>query len=262
MGFILLNAALSFVIAGTWISLATWGAERLGSKIGGVLTLLPSTILVSLLFVAITSDNHFAAKVALTVPLGMTMNTLFLFAFVTFAKKGLAKTIFIALMVWAAIALVFSILNIQSVIYTTLIYGLITIAVYIIMEHVVKIKSVAKQKQSFNLSLLFTRALFSGTIVALTVILSGFVGHFWTGILSTFPAVMLTSMVILTRSQGIDFARATAKTMILASGNIVVYAFAVNYLYQTTNLVFATILSFLAALLYVIAILPLLSRSR
>ena len=232
MGNILVNAALSFVIAGTWISLSTWGAERLGSKVGGVLALLPSTVLVSLLFVAVTSGANFAAEAALTVPLGMAINTLFLLTFVTFARKGLSKAIIIALFVWAIIAVLFRLLNIKSVIYTTLIYGIITTTVYIVFEHAVKIKSVAKRNQSFNLSLLVSRAVFSGTVVALTVLISGFAGHFWTGILSTFPAVMLSSMIILTRSQGIDFARATAKTMILASGNIVIYAFAFNYLFK------------------------------
>ena len=85
---------------------------------------------------------------------------------------------------------------------------------YYILEHITKIKSVARQDQKFRISLIFYRALFAGTVVGSTVIISRFAGHFWTGIFSTFPAVMLTSMVILTRAQGPDFARADRKSVV------------------------------------------------
>jgi hypothetical protein len=259
---IYINVILSFVVAGTWISLSTWLAERLGTKTGGVIALLPSTILVSLLFVALTVNKEFAANAALSVPLGMAMNSISLTAYVLMLKKGLVKATVLSIAIWVLCALFFRQLRIESVIVTTIIFIVVMSSSYYFLEHIAKIRSVAKRDQKFRVSLIFYRALFAGAVVGSTVIISRFAGHFWTGIFSTFPAVMLTSMVILTRAQGPDFARATAKTMILSSGNIVVYAFAVNYLYKITSLTVATIAAFFLAVLYLVVLSPLLVRSK
>ncbi len=262
MSSIVYNTILSFTIAGIWVSISTWIAERIGTKLGGVLALLPSTIFVSLLFVAITINKEYAANAALSVPIGMAMNSIFLLVFVFTLNKGLTKAVIISLIVWCLCALFFKQLNIQSVVVTTIIFTIIMSSSYYILEHVVKIKSVKKRYQKFRMSLILYRALFAGSVVGITIIISRFVSHFWTGIFSTFPAVMLTSMVILTRSQGRDFARATAKTMILASGNIVVFAFGINYLYKLTNIMLGSFLAFIFAIIYILLLSPLLIRSK
>ena len=43
----ILKLALSFLIGGLWITVASVAAERLGSKIGGVIAGLPSTAVVA-----------------------------------------------------------------------------------------------------------------------------------------------------------------------------------------------------------------------
>ena len=106
------------------------------------------------------------------------------------------------------------------------------------------------------------RAVFAGTVVGITVIISTFAESFWTGIFSTFPAVMLSTMTILTISQGATFARAVGKTMVLASVNIVVYAIAVYWLYPPLGALWGTILAFLLALLLILMIRPLLQKMR
>ena len=47
---------LSFFIGGTYIAFTIWIAEKFGSKIGGIILGLPSTTLVSLIFIAWTQD--------------------------------------------------------------------------------------------------------------------------------------------------------------------------------------------------------------
>jgi len=206
--------------------------------------------------------KHFAAEAALTVPLGMAINSLFLLVFITVSQRGLLVATSISLTAWAFLAISFRFLSIQSTALILVIYLFVLAISYVVLEHKLKVESVSKRNQPFKWQMLVYRALFAGTVVALTVIVSRFAGHFWTGIFSTFPAVMLTSMVILTRSQGIDFAKATAKTMILASGNIVVYALSVNYLYSIWSLGVATLVAFLLSALFLIAIYPFLRRTR
>ena len=47
--FFVIKVLISFVVAGIWIAGATLLAERFGSKIGGLITNLPSNILISLI---------------------------------------------------------------------------------------------------------------------------------------------------------------------------------------------------------------------
>jgi hypothetical protein len=97
-------------------------------------------------------------------------------------------------------------------------------------------------------------------VVGGTVLLSRFVGPWWTGICSTFPAVMLSSMCILTVVQGPDFARATGKVMLIASTNILVYAAGVALTYPSLGIVTGTVVSFLAAAAWVALLHPVVQR--
>jgi hypothetical protein len=53
----LLKTVTSFLAGGIWIGASTLLAERLGSKKGGLVTNLPSTILVALVFVALAKEG-------------------------------------------------------------------------------------------------------------------------------------------------------------------------------------------------------------
>lgn len=259
---LIVNIALSFVISGLWVALTTWIAERKGSKKGGAIALLPSTLLVSLLFVALTVNKNYAASAAQHVPIGMAMNAIFLTVFVLILRQGLIIATTISLTVWLCCAIAFKQLHIESAIITTIIFIAVVSISYYILEHIAEIKSVPQKKQKFKISTISLRALFAGSVVVSTIIISRFASHYWTGIFSAFPAVMLSGMIILTRSQGYKFAQATAKTMILASGNIVVYAFIISYLYKITNITTATLTAFATATLYVIMLYPIIVRTK
>src|SRR6056297_2891918 len=98
----------SFFIAGFWIAGATMLAEKLGSKAGGAVANLPSTILVSLVYVSIVRDAEYAANAALAAPLGMAINTFFLFIFVLMLKYRLILAMFTALSFWFIMAFAIS----------------------------------------------------------------------------------------------------------------------------------------------------------
>jgi len=68
-------------------------------------------------------------------------------------------------------------------------------------------------------------------------------------------------MIILTKSQGSEFSQATGKVMMLSSINILVYGLAVHYLYPLLGLFLGTILSYLAAAVWVVLIHPLVKRT-
>jgi hypothetical protein len=252
----------SFLIAGIWIALATLLAEKLGSKAGGAIANLPSTILISLVYVSIVRTPEYAAEAALAAPLGMAINTVFLFTYILMLRYHLVVAAMSALSVWFLLAWIVSQSAQITILYSLGLYFVATLITFYLLEYVFSVKSVGKQKRPFKWWIVAVRTIFAGSVVGTTVAISTFANSFWTGIFSTFPAVMLSSMTILTISQGPKFAQAVGKTMILASINIVIYAILVHLFYATIGVLWGTLLAFVGAALFIWFIKPLLVRMK
>jgi hypothetical protein len=259
---IVLRIALAFVVAGTWISAATLAGERLGTRIGGLIANLPSNILVSLLFISMTRGTDYAIAAAGSVPIGMAVDTVFLLVVIAALKKGLKLALPLGIAVWIATAMIFFALPPLGVAAGILLYAVVCAASFAVAEWGLGIKAVEKKKAPFRLSVMATRAVFAGTIVAGAVALAQIAPPYMTGILATFPAVLLSTMVILTRAQGRDFARATGKVLILSSSNIIVYSSAVMVFFPITGAWWGTLAAFILAALYVSIFLPFLRKIR
>jgi hypothetical protein len=255
-----LKVVLSFLIAGTWIGGATLLAERLGSRVGGLVINLPSTILIALLFVALVHDPVFAARATRAVPVGMTIDTLFLAVFIITVRAGLRVALPLSLATWFALALLASLIQGVTFSFGVGLYLTVTLLIWYGLERVLHIPARERQARRYTPAAVLIRVLFAGGVVSGTVLLSRVVGTWWTGLFSTFPAVMLSSMCILTVVQGPDFARATGKVMIPASTNILVYAGLVALTYPVLGLVAGTIVSFLVAAGWVALLHPVIQR--
>jgi hypothetical protein len=47
---------LGFIVGSIWVTLTTVSAERFGSKVGGLIGGLPSTVVIALLFIGLTQS--------------------------------------------------------------------------------------------------------------------------------------------------------------------------------------------------------------
>ncbi len=253
---------LAFLIGGIWISLATMLSEKLGSKSGGMVSNLPSTILVSLLFIGITKGAYFAAQSASAVPTGMLIDTIFLFIFIALVKRGLLAATIISVISWFALAALSVYFKSVPVWISSIAYLAVSTLTYLAAELKFGIISLPKTNKKFTHTQLLTRAIFAGIVVGSAVTIGKAGNAYWSGLFSTFPAVMLSSMVILTMSAGSQFARATGKVMLITSANIVIYGWAVSIFYPTLGLLWGTLLAYLLAALSVYLLRPLVARSR
>jgi len=256
-----LKVILSFVIAGSWIATATLLAERLGSKVGGLLANLPSNILISLLFIGLTQSVSFAAEASRAAPIGMLIDSIFLFVFILALKKGLKPAVVASLATWFGLALIAGTLQYDNMIVGIVAYALVTAFVFYILEYKMKIPAHDKSKKVYSPLQLLVRAIFAGTVVASAIIIASVGGSFWGGLFATFPAVLTSSMVILTMLQGSAFAQATGKVMMLSSSNIAVYGIGVYLTYPTLGLMWGTLISFGAAFLWVIILSPIIQKT-
>ncbi len=251
---------LSVIVAGVWITLATMISEKMGSKIGGMIGNLPSTIFTSLLFIGITQSPEFAAEATTTVPLGMFLSTMFLYTFISLASRGLLVALGTGLSAWVILALLFSFFQETGIIVWSVLYFAGAVGTYFLAEKVQKIPSLGKIKRRYSVGQILFRALFAGSVVGVSVLVARGGSAFWAGLFASFPAMMLSSMVILTLSAGYPFARATGKIMLLASTNIVIYSFVAGALFPLIGLWWGTLASYITAALWVWILKPFFDK--
>lgn len=249
MGILLFRIALSFVIAGVWIAAATLVGERLGSRKAGLIGNLPSNILISLLFMALTKGPDYAAAATAGVPMGMAIDSIFLAVLIFALGKGLAAALGLALAAWAVVAtLAVAVLPPLGYAASLAAFAAAALSLFFLADARLGREKVEKKPVAFSWKVMVLRAFFAGTIVAGAVAIAQVAPPYMTGVLATFPAVLTTTMVILVRSQGVAFARATGKILILSNVNIIVYTTCVGLLYPTVGPWLGTLLAFAASI--------------
>ena len=258
-----LKILLSFFIAGSWIAASTMIGERLGSKRAGLISNLPSNILISMLFMALTAGPEYAAASTRGVPGGMLVDLVFILVFMVVIRRGIAAALLSALAVWLISASILAfILPPLSLVVSVAAYVAVTAACFFIADKVLRIKVVPKKPVAFAWSNVAVRALFSGTVVAGAVAVAQFAPSYMTGIVATFPAVLSSTLVILAMSQGSDFVRATGKILLISTSNILVYVAVVGWTFVPLGPWIGTVLAFAAAVAYIVVLVPLTARVR
>ena len=256
----LAKVIISFFVAGIWISAATLLAERMGSKIGGLIANLPSNILVGLLFLYFVYDTDYVISVVPSVPIGMLINTCFLSIYVVLLKRGLISSTIISLIIWFALAAAAGLITSTNLWINFSAYIIITFVSFFVLEKSTKIPAMAKSNKKYSKTQIMIRAAFAGGIVASVILISKFLSPYFVGIFSTFPAVLLSTVIILSLNQNIQFAQATGKVLILSSTNITIYAIAVYFTYPAFGVLIGTVISFAAAVIWVWLFHPIVQR--
>jgi hypothetical protein len=228
---------------------------------------MPSNIVVSMIFMSLTRGVEYAAAASVTVPLGMAVDTLFLLVLVAALPLGLVRAFVLAFGAWGLSAFlviklpVLAIFSVNSAASIGL-YILVVVLSFLIAEFPLAIRAVARKPSGFRPSVLLIRALFAGTVVASAVAIAQVAPPAITGIVATFPAVLTSTMVILVRSQGTAFARATGKVLILSSSNIIIYALMIGIAFPSLGPWWGSLAAFVAAILYISLFLPIVRKIR
>jgi hypothetical protein len=256
----LTQVLLSFSIAGSWIACSSLIAEKLGSKVGGLIANLPANLLISLLFVTFVRDVDYVTEAVLAVPAGLINTTVFLLVFVMCLRWGLAAASLVSLVTWFANALLLNHIGQISLLIGILCYVAFVILVVIALERIMTDTDVKVLKKDYSKWQIAGRAVFSGAVVASVVVVSKFSPPYFTGIFATFPAMLFTTMFILSRSQGVTFARSVGKVLVLTTSNLLIYALAVYFTYPTFGVVLGTLISYLASVVWVFSLFPLVKR--
>jgi hypothetical protein len=252
---------VSFMVAGVWIGTATLVAERYGNKVGGLVGNLPSTVVVSFIFITLTQSLAYTVEAARAVPVGMTIDTVFILLFVLASRAGLAVAVGVSLAGWLSLAFAAHAMGLPAWRLGAVLCVGSSAAVFLVMEKGLKLRTLGGQRVRYSPAQVAGRMVFAGAVVATSVILAHTAGPYWTGLFSTFPAVMLSTLVILYLAQGRAFSAGTGKILALSAPNILVFAYVAANVYPRLGLVAGTVAGYLAAAMFILMLRGLVSRA-
>lgn len=257
----LFKLVVTFLIGSLWLPGVTILTERFGSKVGGVIAGMPSSIVIALFFIGWTQTPEVASQATVVVPIIMGIDGIFIITYASLVRQSFPLALLASLLVWFcfSFALVFVHFNNFGLSLIGFL-GLLLLS-YIVMEYVFHIKSLAGRKTSFSFSNALMRGLVSGLIITLAVAFAKLGGPLFGGVFASFPAVFLSTMILTYFAQGSMFSVSVMKTLLLSGTiNTTVYASAVRFLYPLLGLIGGTISSFLLSLISMYLVFLLIKK--
>ena len=244
-----LKLFLSFLIGGSWVLLSTFIADRFGSKIGGLISGLPSTVLFGLLFMAWTQTPVVAVAATTIFPAAEAATTFFVMTYILLVQQKIWKSLGIAFIVWFTIAFGLIYTHFTSYIFSFVIYLISLLVFYVIVEKRLHINSIAGAKIQYTPRIIFLRGVLSGFVIAIAVFLGKLGGPLFGGISSAFPAMFTSTIIITYFSRGASFSAATIKSSIFSFISGVIYSIGVRYTYLPLGILWGTLISVLLSLI-------------
>jgi hypothetical protein len=246
----ILKLILSFFIGGVWVTTATHLADRYGTKIGGVITGLPSTALISLFFIGWTQSSNVSVEATSIIPIIGAVNALFLLVYISLARKNFWLALGSAFLVWSGSSITLVLLKFNNFWFSIAIYAALVLISFLLIEKRIKIRSEQGGKLKSSLRILIFRGLFSGSIIVLAVIMGKIGGPLLGGMFAMFPAMFTGTLLITYFSHGSLFSSAMMKVALLSATSVILYAVSVRYTYIPLGLFIGTLISILISFSY------------
>ncbi len=256
MNELLIQTVLPFILSAFIVILITIIAEKYGTKVGGILGTLPSTIIIAFIFISINRGVIFASKSAVVVPAEMAINLLFLVLISTLVYRSFVSALVISLAFWAGLSTLLYFAGIENILISIILYALSLVFSFIFLEKIKKIESHKKVKVHYTPKKIVFRGVLAGTVIATAVFFSN-IDPTLSGIFSIFPAIFLSTMIITYLEHGPLFTSGFAKSMIFGSQTVMSYVISLHFLYPKFGLILGTIFSFLIALVVALILLKL-----
>ena len=251
--FIKMGAAVLMVV------LLTVLAEVASPRFAGILSGYPLGAAISLFFMGHDISPQFAAQSALYTSVGLIATQVFAYCYYrcSLLSGGLRKGLQVPCSALGGVAGYFvaawllRLLDVGAVMAVTLPAAAIILFVYLFrgVENV----RIEKRARSGLPALMVKSAAAGGVIVFITSV-AGTVGAGWAGLFTAFPITILPSVVIIHATYDPEHARAFLKNVPKGLGSIIVYAMALRFFYPTHGIYAGTVLSYIFATVYLVAV--------
>jgi uncharacterized membrane protein (GlpM family) len=247
---------IPFIVSALVVIAISIIAERYGTKTGGIIGTLPSTILVAYIFIAYNEGVAIASQSVAVVAAEMGVNVIFLLFFTLLAHRSPSVALIISLTIWAVLSLLLFLVNMNNIYLSLSIFILLFSIALFILERVKKTPSFPSSPVQHTPLKILSRGLLAGIVIAIAVFLSN-IGTVLSGIFSAFPVIFLSTMIIAVREQGPKFAGGMAKSMIFGSPSVVSYTVSIYFFYPLYGIPLGTIAAFILSLVVTIILYKL-----
>jgi len=216
---------LSFLVGSIWITLATIIAEQFGSKVGGVIAGIPSTILVSLFFIGWTQNLQIAQEATAIIPAILALDALFVFIYIFLGKYSFYRALGAAISIWLVVALILIFSQFDHFIIGAIVLLPVILFVFNFTEKKMHIQPQKRKSVQYSFSQIIIRGVVTGSIIVFAVVIARIGGPLFGGAFSCFPAVMISTMLITYYEHGTNFSRAVMKILMISGPiNVFIYA--------------------------------------
>ncbi len=252
---------LSFLVGSVWITTVTVIAERFGSRFGGFIGGLPSTIVIALLFIGISQSTETAAQAAVMIPLVMGINGFFILVYLALVHRGLIKALVTALILWSIIIVLLILSGFNGFWISLMVWlGSLVICIFV-TNRVMDIPHKGGIRVPYTTKQILGRGIVSGFIISTAVLITRLAGPTVGGIFSNFPVIFMSTLYITYTTGGLEFSRAVAKTLMLsAMVNVGVYSFAAHFAYQYFGIITGTLIAIAASTLSAFSVYSIIRR--
>ena len=256
---------ITFVVGGSLIAFLSFLAERTSEKIAGIIISLPSTSLITYIFMGWTLSPETVANVVPATIITIVAAQSFVMVFVYVSKIRLANfsslllSLVSGLIVWAVIAIPIAIGRFSSLPLSLIGYTCIVTISYYFLTYQNKVAGKGQQIR-YTATQKIGRGIFAGCVITTAVFLSKTVNPFWGGVLSSFPATYFSSLVILRRYHHSDMLFKVAKSIPFGSLIYMLFILAVRWTYPAYGIIGGSIIAYLISLLPIALKLAIQSR--
>jgi len=234
---------LSFLVGGGYAILATVCADKFGSKIGGLISGLPSTVLFGLFFIGWTQSTQASVEATTLIPAVIGVACFFLLAFVALVRKNIWYALSVAFILWFLLTSVLFVFHLSNFFISVFFYILSSLIAYIYVTRIRTINSAKGKKFTYSLRILLLRGFLTGFVVAVSVMAAKIGGPILGGVLTTFPAMFSSVLLINYFSHGADFSSAVAKSSLYAWISTTLYVIVARYTMIPFGIILGTVVS-------------------
>lgn len=245
---LLLKILLAFIVGGSWVALSSTIADKFGSKMGGLVSGFPAPAAIAFFFIGYTQSVDEVVAATTIFPIAYSFAGILLLVYVFLAQRGLVAALLCAILAWVCASLLLIILHPKSHVASLLVYLVLLLVNYLLIWRVVK--SVESQKQSIKYTFPQTtlRAVLGGLVITTAVLGSYLARPQYGSIFAAFPAVFVSTLIIVHRTHGPNFSTAMVLPMFLSGMLTVVgYVTAIRYLYPAYGLPLGTLFAIIIA---------------
>jgi uncharacterized membrane protein (GlpM family) len=239
----------SLIIGIIWVIISTYLAERINGKFGGLILGLPSTAAISLLFIGLTQGIHGALASSKIIPFSSGLYCFYYITYLILTKKGFKVGFIGSLIIWFMFAFFASTFSPHSLFVSIGLWIiLITTCIWWTIKNIhINYKIIPKKIISIPL---WIKAILTGVVISLIVVISKIAGPKWGGIFATFPALATSTYLITIKSGGIEFTRLIAKNILISTTTTIgLFAILCYFIYPISGIILGTIFAYIGLLI-------------